>query len=60
MLHDVCRKCGKEIKHGDPIKVLWNSEQDEHINCPVGTREPSGVHILGQSESDVEMEMRLS
>lgn len=30
----LCKNCNREIKEGELVKVNWNGEQDEHINCP--------------------------
>jgi hypothetical protein len=30
-----CQACNQPIRLGDPVKVKWNGERDEHINCPV-------------------------
>ena len=33
-IQNICKTCGQPILLGEPVKVTWNDEQDEHIVCP--------------------------
>jgi RNase P subunit RPR2 len=33
-IQSICKSCDKPILLGEPVKVTWNDEQDEHIICP--------------------------
>ena len=31
---NICKTCGQPILLGEPVKVTWNDELEEHIVCP--------------------------